>query len=193
MSEEILINVTQQETRVAMVENGVLQEVSIERTRKRGLVGNIYKGRVSRVMPGMDAAFVDIGLQKAAFLHASDIAPSANHNYKLETITAEPGNHSESVTQLLYEGQELLVQVLKDQLGTKGARLTTQITIASHYLVLMPNSVNVGISTRIEDEEGRQRLKMTSEQLATEVGLTCGYIVRTAAESASDEDLLRDM
>jgi ribonuclease G len=193
MSEEILINVTQQEIRVAMVENGVLQEVSIERTRKRGLVGNIYKGRVSRVMPGMDAAFVDIGLQKAAFLHASDIAPSTDYNHNLETAGVDSGNHSDSVAQLLYEGQELLVQVLKDQLGTKGARLTTQITIPSHYLVLMPNSVNVGISTRIEEDEGRQRLKTTSEHLATQIGLDCGYIVRTAAESASDDDLLRDM
>ncbi len=193
MSEEILINVTQQETRVAVVEHGILQEVSIERTRKRGLVGNIYKGRVSRVMPGMDAAFVDIGLQKAAFLHASDIAMPASVKQVDDSSEMDPSPQSETVANLLHEGQQLLVQVLKDQLGTKGARLTTQITIPSRYLVLMPNSENIGISTRIEDEEIRQHLKNVTECLANDVGLNCGYILRTAAEAATEDDLVRDM
>ncbi|MDY6991072.1 MAG: Rne/Rng family ribonuclease [Pseudomonadota bacterium] len=154
MSEEVLINVTSRETRVAMVENGILQEVVIERNSKRGLVSNIYKGKVCRVLPGMQAAFVDIGLERAAFLHVSDIVNFNNGD-------AEEGNHSknDSIYQLLYEGQTLLVQVIKDPLGTKGARLTTQISIPSRYAVLTPFSYTIGISARIETTEERKRLK----------------------------------
>ena len=152
MSEEILVNVTPQETRVAVVENGVLQEVLIERARARGLVGNLYKGVVSRVLPGMQAAFVDIGLERAAFLHASDILAR-----EVEGLRPE-GKRTETISQLLREGQELLVQVIKDPLGTKGARLTTHITIPSRYLVFMPDAGNVGISQKIEDETERTRL-----------------------------------
>ncbi len=193
MSEEILINVTPHETRVAVVENGVLQEVNIERTRKRGLVGNVYKGRVSRVMPGMEAAFVDIGLQKAAFLHASDVA-----NHEEQGRATDQGNEDHAprvacISDLLHEGQELLVQVIKDQLGTKGARLTTHITVPSRYLVLMPNSRNIGISTRIEDEELRRCLRETMARLGSESEPPCGYILRTAAEAVTEEDLRRDM
>lgn len=193
MSEEILINVTPQETRVAVVENGVLQEVCIERTRNRGLVGNIYKGRVSRVMPGMDAAFVDIGLSKAAFLHASDVAANACATLERKEASHRENNDGVSIMQLLREGQDLLVQVVKDQLGTKGARLTTHITIPSRYLVLMPNSTNIGVSTKIEDEDARQRLKQVVEQLAQQMDTHCGYILRTAAEGTSEEALGRDM
>ncbi len=193
MSEEILINVTPQETRVAVVENGVLQEVCIERSRKRGLVGNIYKGRVSRVMPGMDAAFVDIGLAKAAFLHASDVVTRPGGLVDgVETLLEERAPKA-SITSLLQEGQELLVQVVKDQLGTKGARLTTHITIPSRYLVLMPNCDNIGVSTRIEEDEERQRLKNTIAELSKEMGHPCGFILRTAAEGVTEEDLKRDM
>ncbi|MGI9304838.1 MAG: ribonuclease G [Gammaproteobacteria bacterium] len=192
MSEEILINVTPQETRVAVVENGVLQEVYVERTRKRGLVGNIYKGRVSRVMPGMDASFIDIGLDKAAFLHAGDVS-SLSH----EPLAAGNDNNGrviEPISRLLREGQEVLVQVIKDPLGTKGARLTTHLTIPSRYLVLMPNVGNIGVSTRIEDEAERLRLKSTLEELAAEqADVKHGYILRTAAESASVDALRRDM
>ncbi len=193
MSEEILINVTPQETRVALVENGVLQEVSIERSRKRGLVGNIYKGTVSRVMPGMDAAFVDIGLEKAAFLHASDVVtPCDSLNNHVQSEGSQ-GQLTASIATLLHDRQELLVQVIKDQLGTKGARLTSHITIPSHYLVLMPTSRNIGVSTRIEDEALRQALKGMMEELAKEANHQCGYILRTAAESATEEELRRDM
>lgn len=180
MSEEILINVTPQETRVAMVENGVLQEVFIERERSLGLVGNIYKGVVCRVLPGMQAAFLDIGLERAAFLHASDIA----------TRDAESEGTS-TISQLLRDGQELMVQVIKDPLGTKGARLTTHITIPSRYLVFMPYAANVGVSQKIEDETERQRLKQVVLEAAGEEGL--GYIVRTAAEGVSDAALRADM
>jgi len=184
MSEEILINVTPQETRVAVVENGVLQEVLIERARCRGLVGNIYKGVVCRVLPGMQAAFIDIGLDRAAFLHASDIATS-----EIEGVsTARSGG---TINELLHEGQELLVQVIKDPLGTKGARLTTHITIPSRYLVFMPNAGNVGVSQRIEDEAERQRLREIIAEGAQAEGH--GFIVRTAAEGVDADALRADM
>ena len=129
MSMEILINVTPRETRVALVENGVLQEVFIERAQRRGLVGNIYKGKVSRVLPGMQAAFIEVGLERTAFLHASDIAKTA---YGSEEIQEQK---PADIRELLHEGKELMVQVLKDPLGSKGARLTTHISIPSRYLV----------------------------------------------------------
>jgi len=185
MSEEILINVTPRETRVALIENGVLQEVLVERTRRRGLVGNIYKGRVCRVLPGMQAAFVDIGLDRAAFLHASDILPR-----NPDGGTDADGERDISV--LLREGQELTVQVIKDPLGTKGARLTTQSTIPSRFLVFIPKVNNVGISQKIEDEAERIRLRDIIQLFMTEQD-EGGYIARTAAEGASAEALRGDM
>ena len=186
MSEEILINVTPQETRIAVAENGVLQEIYVERSRRRGLVGNIYKGRISRVLPGMQAAFVDIGLERTAFLHASDIV-----NQPVEWASMEERRVG-IITDLVKEGQEVTVQVIKDPLGTKGARLTTHITLPSRYLVLMPAARNVGISQKIEGEEARQRLKdlVTSLAGGMEGG---GYIVRTAAEEADPDALRADM
>ena len=154
MSEELLINVTPQETRVAYVENGLLQELHIERERKRGLVGNIYKGKVVRVLPGMQAAFLDVGLDRTAFLHVSDIAQPNGKN-------GDGGEPSDVIMELLREGQELMVQVVKDPMGTKGARLTTQISFHSRYLVYMPGIEHIGISQRIEDDNERQRLKNT--------------------------------
>jgi ribonuclease G len=218
MSEEVLINVTPRETRVAMVENSILQEVVIERTSNRGLVSNIYKGRVCRVLPGMQAAFVDLGLERAAFLHASDVV-----NTHIDS--GEQSNHKpESIYQLLHEGQTLLVQVIKDPLGTKGARLTTQISIPSRYAVLIPYGSNmVGVSTRIEQEEERKRLKeITLRHLGladsplvekpSREGLVMiqpvtpppppvavkpsgryGFIIRTAAEGVSESRLCADM
>lgn len=198
MSEEILINITPQETRVAIVENGVLQEIQIERVAKQGLVGNIFKGCVSRVMPGMDAAFVDIGLTKAAFIHSSDVAympKSSRHQETNEHMADETSLQSvnENITNLLHEGQQLLVQVVKDQLGTKGARLTTNITIPSRYMVLLPYSHDVRISARIEEEEERNRLTDITTKLLEELNADCGCILRTAAEGVAEEDLLRDL
>ncbi len=198
MNEEILINVTPQESRVAMVENGVLVEVAIERARRRGLVGNIYKGRVVRVLPGMEAAFVDLGLDRTAFLHVSDIAgvrrngPVAGEDDDSLSSRAVDGSHYPPIGELLHEGQELLVQVLKEPLGTKGARLTTQITLASRYLVLMPNDHHVGVSSKIEDSGERERLRMLVEARLDEVGER-GWIVRTAAEGADEAAILSDM
>lgn len=187
MSEEILINVTPRETRVAVIENGVLQEVLIERAKRRGLFGNIYKGRVSRVLPGMQAAFVDVGLERAAFLHAADIA------YDENDIDGEESDVNEQpITELVSEGDEVLVKVIKDPIGTKGARLTTHITLPSRYLVHIPNGQNVGISTRIEDEEERERLRELIKSVLPENN-THGYIVRTNAESIDAAALKKDI
>ncbi|MGC9458097.1 MAG: ribonuclease E/G, partial [Halothiobacillaceae bacterium] len=188
MSEEILINVTPQETRVAVVENGVLQEINIERARSRGMVGNIYKGRVNRVLPGMEAAFVDIGLDRAAFLHVSDIDLKPEE----KETGIEPGPRL--IHELLRPGQELIVQVIKDPLGSKGARLTTEITIPSRYLVYVPNGRNIGISSRIEDDAERARLRELLDGLAGPVAdRDGGFILRTAAEGVGDDLLSHDL
>ncbi len=209
MSEEILMNVTPQETRVAVVENGVLQDVHIERSRKRGLVGNIIKGRVYRILPGMQSAFVDIGLERTGFLHITDLAETIE-DPEAEPVAGAPAESS--IDTLLSEGQELLAQVVKDPIGAKGARLTTRISIPSRYLVFIPNQTVIGISQRIEDEIERERLRQVIVQYQAEeqpVALGAGggtilhtikpelakggFIVRTAAEGADEEDLCRDV
>ncbi|MBA6232085.1 MULTISPECIES: ribonuclease G [unclassified Colwellia] len=184
MSGELLINVTPSETRVALIENGVLQEVHVERESRRGLVGNIYLGKVIRVLPGMQAAFIDINLDKAAFLHASDI------NTKLIINNDDlPADHVPDIRALVHEGQQIVVQVIKDPLGTKGARLTTDITVAARYLVLMPNANHAGISQRIEHAKERNRLKDIITPYCSEEH---GFIVRTAAEGADEKELKHD-
>ncbi len=186
-SEEILINMMPRETRVAVVENGVLQEVFIERERKRGLVGNIYRGRACRVLPGMEAAFVEIGLERAAFLHASDIR--SEHFSDADAGDTSP--HLIPITELVREGQELVVQVIKDPIGTKGARLTTHIALPSRFLVFLSSSDVTGVSIKIDDEQERQRLKEVVNAFRAEFG--GGYIVRTAAEGAEPWALRADM
>ena len=193
MSEELLVNVTPRETRVAVVENGMLQELHIERGSQRGVVGNIYKGKVQRVMPGMQAAFVDIGLERAAFLHANDIFRSA----PLETTEGEapapvPPQVQVPIAELLRDGAEIVVQVVKDPIGSKGARLTTQLSIPSRYLVLLPHSRVVGISARIEDEDERARLKGLIAEFAPP-SRGQGFIVRTNAEGQPAEALAEDV
>jgi ribonuclease G len=186
MSEEILINVTPTETRVAVVENGMLQEVSLERNSHLGYLGNIYKGTVSRVLPGMQAAFIDIGLDRTAFLHASDI-------YKLEREqTPDELPPEPPITSLVREGEPVVVQVIKDPLGTKGARLTTNLSIPSRFLVLLPDSETIAISLRIEDEAERKRLKNLLATMREHKGKH-GYIVRTNAENISEFALSADM
>ncbi|MDH3418255.1 MAG: ribonuclease G [Gammaproteobacteria bacterium] len=183
MKEEILINATPREVRAALVEDGIVQELLIERANYRGLISNIYKGKVARVLPGMQAAFVDLGLERTAFLHASDIGHGVDEEGRDEEV---------SIRDLVSEGSEIIVQVLKDPLGSKGARLTTQITIPSRYLVMMPLGGGVRVSARIEDEAERERLRGLIEGFSdTEDSL--GYIVRTAAEGASAEALHADM
>jgi len=153
MTTEMIVNVSPRETRAALLENGVLQELFVERASRMGLTGNLYKGRVSRVLPGMQAAFIDIGLERTAFLHVSDIVQPADAEGSGEET------RTENIRELVSEGGDILVQVLKDPLGTKGARLTTFITIPSRYLVYMPFGHGVGISARIETEEERLRLR----------------------------------
>jgi ribonuclease G len=181
MSEEILINVTPPETRVAVIENGVMQELIIERFMQKGLVGNIYKGEVCRVLPGMQAAFVDIALERAAFLHLSDFSSK-----ELET------KGSENIEHYLKEGQQIIVQVTKDPIGSKGARLTTEISIPSRYQVYMPYASNSGVSQRIECETERSRLRacIAAYQEKHETG---GFIARTAAECVEEAVLFSDM
>ncbi len=176
---------------MAVVENGMLQELHIERASRRGVVGNIYKGRVQRVMPGMQAAFVEIGLDRAAFLHASDIlkVPLAQAGEGDEPPPA-PGP-TPPINSLVHEGQEIVVQVVKDPIGSKGARLTTQISIPSRYLVFLPHSRVLGVSARIEDEAERTRLKTVVSEQANGSGQ--GYIVRTNAEGQPAEALAEDV
>jgi len=181
MSEEILINVTPSETRVAIVENGVLQEIIIERSQQLGLVGNIYKGVVCRVLPGMQAAFVEIGLERAAFLHLSDLS-----SQELEQ------KGSENIEHYLIENQQIIVQIAKDPIGSKGARLTTEISIPSRYQVYMPYSLKGGVSQRIECDEERLRLRAFQEAFQEE-HKSGAFIARTAAECIDEAVLESDM
>jgi len=182
--EEILINVTPSEVRAALLENGILQEVHVERLARRGVISNIYKGRVSRVLPGMQAAFIDIGLERTGFLHVSDIAKPRNG--------ANTDEELPNIRDLVREGSEVLVQVVKDPLGNKGARLTTHVTLPSRHLVLLPKGEGVGVSARIEDEEERERLRELVTGILAEHDLECGAIVRTVAEGAEAEALHAD-
>lgn len=194
MSEEILVNVTPTETRVALVDNGMLQEVYIERTQRRGFVGNIYQGKVVRVLPGMQAAFVDLGLERAGFIHAADIAPLDAEGME------QRGGEVADIRTLVREGQSLVVQVTKDPISTKGARLTTHLSVSARYLVYMPQTRHLGISTRIEEEAERERLRSLVEAAAAEAAEKDadaaqggGFIVRTAAEGVCDKELQQDV
>jgi ribonuclease G len=181
MNEQILINVTPQETRVAVTEQGAVEELHIERDSSRGLVGNIYLGRVCRVLPGMQSAFVEIGLPRAAFLHVADIWGARNGS-----------GVERPIEKILSEGQTLLVQVIKDPIGSKGARLSTQISIAGRLLVYLPQDPHIGISQRIEDEAEREHLREKLQGLIPP-GETGGFIVRTVAEQATETELATDI
>ncbi|MDO3388359.1 ribonuclease G [Gilvimarinus sp. SDUM040013] len=185
MSEEILINVSPVETRVALVENGVLQELHVERIHNKGFVGNIYKGKVVRVLPGMQAAFVDIGLERTGFIHAQELMPESDDGERRGTLP--------DVRTLVREGQSILVQVSKDPIGTKGARLTTHITLSSRYLVYMPNSRHIGVSVRIDDEAERERLRRAVEVAVKKGAGEGGFIVRTVAEGVDSDTVAADI
>lgn len=200
MASELVINVTAQETRLALIEKGTIAELYIERTREKGIVGNIYKGKVVRVLPGMQAAFVDIGLEKAAFLYVADVF-DAIEEYENLLDDGKSNDHDEDgappdyrvlhpIEELLQEGQELLVQVSKEPIGTKGARITSHISLPGRHVVYMPTVDHVGISRRIEDEQERERLREVVERLRQQ---GCGFIVRTAAEGKTEEDLRADI
>ncbi len=191
MSAEILINVTPQECRVALTENGGLEEVMVERNAHQGIVGNIYYGKVSRVLPGMEAAFIEIGQEKAAFLHASDL--STQQKGVLMGDSLPEALPPPKINQILQEGSRVMVQVVKDPLGTKGARLTTYVTIPSRYMVLMPDTPTIGVSSKIDSEEERARLKELVVKTCEEENLPFGFIVRTVAEGVNAEALRADM
>ena len=181
MSEEIFINFTPQETRVAVIDQGSVQELHIERTASRGLVGNIYLGKVVRVLPGMQSAFIDVGLERTAFLHVADIyEPRTN------------GDSPRPIERILHEGQSLIVQVIKDPIGSKGARLSTQMSLAGRLLVYLPKEKHIGISQRIGDEAGREALRERLAQLVPDEE-SGGFIVRTNAEDADDAALAEDI
>ncbi len=200
MTKELVINTTSHETRVALIENGHIAELYIERSRDRGIVGNIYLGKVIRVLPGMQAAFVDIGLEKAAFLYVADVLEEmeaveqfiegGSTHAKLDDDSKPERPPLPPIEDLLQEGQEILVQVAKEPLGTKGARITSHISLPGRHLVYMPTVDHIGISRRIENEEEKDRLRQIVEEIRP---LGTGFIVRTAAEGKSEEDLRADM
>ncbi len=181
MSEEILINVTPQETRVAVMQLGVVQDLHIERCSNCGIVSNVYLGKVKRVLPGMQSAFIDIGLERSAFLHVADIWENANN-----------GDAAKPIERILFEGQTLLVQVIKEPIGTKGARLSTQISIAGRLLVYLPQETHIGVSQRIESAEQRDALRAKLQAVLSPEHKG-GYIIRTVAEAAIDADFLPDI
>jgi len=193
MANELVINVTPWETRVALLEDRVLVELYIERTKDRGIMGNIYKGKVVKVLPGMQAAFVDIGLEKAAFLYVSDVSGGIEDYEEMGFPGIEMPtyfNPSSQIEDLLSEGQEILVQVSKEPLGTKGTRITSHITLPGRYLVLMPTVDHVGVSRRIKDEKERRRLREIVQAIKPP---SSGFIVRTASEGAEPEEIRNDM
>ncbi|MEK8025040.1 MAG: hypothetical protein RLY78_3891 [Pseudomonadota bacterium] len=188
---DILINWSPQETRVALIENGAVQELHIERTLERGLVGNVYLGKVARVLPGMQSAFIEIGLERAAFLHVADLhtGHGPHHHHRGDTNAPVP------IERQVFEGQTLMVQVIKDPIGTKGARLSTQISVAGRMLVFLPQDNHLGISQKIGSHEQREQLRARMQALTatTDGSPTGGFILRTNAEDASDEDLGDDI
>ena len=197
--QDILINWAPQETRVAIVENGAVQELHVERALERGLVGNIYTGKVARVLPGMQSAFIDIGLERAAFLHVADVQSTATA--RRATTTARAAAPPPPIERLVFEGQTLTVQVIKDPIGTKGARLSTQISIAGRLLVFLPQDDHIGISQKIGSHELREQLRarMTALSQAEDDATAAageakgggGFILRTNAAEASDDELGR--
>ncbi len=189
MSDEILVNVGPTETRAALIENGVVQEVYIERAKSKGYVGNIYLGKVVRVLPGMQAAFVDIGQERAGFIHAADIIQLDRNGMEIRTQEVS------SIQSLVREGRPLLVQVAKDPIGSKGARLTMHLSVSARYLVYMPQTDHIGISNRIEDASEKKRLRAAVESLSAEYSgqYSGGFIIRTVAEGVTDEELRADI
>ena len=189
--QDILVNWSPQETRVAIVEHGAVQELHVERTLERGLVGNIYAGKVARVLPGMQSAFIDIGLERAAFLHVADVqvAGQTGRSHHPENGPIPP------IEKLVYEGQTLVVQVIKDPIGTKGARLSTQVSVAGRLLVHLPQDDHIGISQKIGSHELREQLRQRMGVLVgnRDTGGGGGFILRTNAEDATDDELAEDI
>src|SRR6266550_2400405 len=194
MAREIVINATKHESRIAVLDEGQVVELWVERTRHRTIVGNIYKGRVTKVLPGMQSAFVELGLERDAFLYVSDVAEDFEEN---ESETSddftldEPQRAEASISDLLREGQEIVVQVSKDTIAGKGARITSHITLPGRFLVFMPTVNHIGVSRRIENEEERLRLKSVLESIRPPGA--GGFIVRTAGEEREEDEFRADL
>jgi len=198
MSSEIIVNAGREETRVALLENGLVTEIYIDRKKDRGIASNIYKGRVMKVLPGMQAAFVDIGLEKSAFLYVGDVFDSASEyapmmddeSLELEVETKRKRANGTQIEDLLQEGQEVTVQVSKEPISTKGARVTTYVSLAGRYLVMMPGVNHIGVSRRIEKVDERNRLRDIVKSLRKP---NAGYIIRTASDGRTEEDFRSDI
>jgi ribonuclease G len=198
MSSEIIVNAGREEARVALLENSLVTEIYIDRKKDRGIAGNVYKGRIMKVLPGMQAAFIDIGLEKSAFLYVGDVFDSSSEytplmedeGLELEIEPKRKRAHANQIEDLLQESQEILVQVSKEPISTKGARVTTYISIPGRYLVMMPGVNHIGVSRRIENGEERKRLREIVSRLRKP---NTGYIIRTASQGRSEDDFVADI
>jgi ribonuclease G len=202
MSKDMIVSANGHETQVAILDDDLVSEMFIERERQRGVVGNVYKGRVSKVLPGMQCAFIDIGLERDGFLYVSDVVDTIEEFERLEgddeTGDGAKGKSRErapqpKIEELLKEGQEIVVQVAKEPLGTKGARLTSHATFAGRFLVFMPTVDHVGVSRKIDSREERNRLRGIVRQFREQHGFTGGVIIRTAAGGRPDADIINDL
>src|SRR6187455_1249782 len=203
MNKEMIIASNGHETRVAILEDDQLAEIFVEREKQRGVVGNVYKGRVSKVLPGMQSSFIDLGLERDGFLYVAEVIDTVEEFEKLEAADDEDKGHGSrkdeprapqpKIEDLLREGQEILVQVIKEPLGTKGARLTSHVTMPGRFLVFMPTVDHVGVSRKIESREERARLRGIVREFRDEHGFTGGVIIRTAAGARSKEDIVSDL
>src|ERR1700726_408211 len=201
MTKEMIISSNGHETMVAILEDDLVAEIFVERERSRGVVGNVYKGRVSKVLPGMQSSFIDIGLERDGFLYVTDVIDTLEEFEKLESAEDddEPKGRDRDrdrdkpqlkIEELLHEGQEILVQVVKEPLGTKGARLTSHVTMAGRFLVFMPTVDHVGVSRKIESRDERSPLRDIVREFREARGFTGGVIIRTAAAGRPKEDIV---
>src|SRR5690242_13685239 len=204
MNKEMIVSTNGHETMVAILEDDVVVEVFVERERQRGVVGNVYKGRVSKVLPGMQSSFIDIGLERDGFLYVAEVIDTLEEFEKLESDEDDRRSSADKresrterarqkIEELLKEGQEILVQVVKEPLGTKGARLTSHVTMAGRFLVFMPTVDHVGVSRKIESREERSRLRGIVREFRDTHGFTGGVIIRTAAAGRPKEDIVSDL
>src|ERR1700704_595962 len=203
MTKEMIISTNGHETIVAILEDDLVAEIFVERERQRGVVGNVYKGRVSKVLPGMQSSFIELGLERDGFLYVADVVDTMEEFEKLEAGDEEGGGNGKGrddaprvqpkIEDLLKEGQEILVQVVKEPLGTKGARLTSHVTMAGRFLVFMPTVDHVGVSRKIESREERSRLRGIVREFREAHGFTGGVIIRTAAGGRPKEDIVSDL
>src|SRR5215211_426933 len=208
MTKEMIVSSNGHETMVAILEDDLVAEIFVERERHRGVVGNVYKGRVSKVLPGMQSSFIDLGLERDGFLYVADVVDTIEEFDRLDSGDEDPSTGSgqggngkaesrgdrpqPKIEDLLKEGQEILVQVVKEPLGTKGARLTSHVTMAGRFLVFMPTVDHVGVSRKIESREERSRLRGIVREFRESHGFTGGVIIRTAAGGRPKEDILSD-